>query len=219
MHFQAQVQEILASEKRKPEDAYVKEERSKTYVAENTIRHTRIAHRVTHRETLMRIALSGVFAACIIVATQLRVPTGIGYANLGDGVILFAASLLGPIAFFPAAIGSGLADLLAGYPIYVPATFLIKGLMGLAAGYILRKDDLSLPRKITAFVLAELIMIAGYFAYESLPFMYGVKAAAGSVIPNLAQAAVGIVLALLLLSLLGKFRADIRMRMSGTKGN
>jgi len=197
----------------------MKEVRSKTYIAESTISHTHSAQKVTNRETLMRIALSGIFAACIILATQLRVPTGIGYANLGDGVILFAASLLGPMAFFPTAIGSGLADLLAGYPIYIPATFLIKGLMGLAAGYILRSEYLSLLRKITAFVLAELIMIAGYFAYESLPFMYGMKAAAGSVIPNLAQAAVGIVLALLLLSLLGKFRADIRMKIACKKGN
>ncbi len=191
----------------------MKENLSKTYVAEKTALHTHTAHKESHREAIMKIALSGIMAAFIIVATQLRVPTGIGYANLGDGVILFSASILGPITFFPAAIGSAVADLLAGYPIYIPATFLIKGMMGLVSGKILHREDLTFLRKIAAFFLAEIIMIAGYFAYESLPFMYGMKAAAGSVIPNLAQAAVGIALALLLISLLGRFRMNIRSKL------
>ena len=195
----------------------MKEDLSETYVTEKTAAHTRATHKESHREAIMKIALSGIMAAFIIVATQLRVPTGIGYANLGDGVILFCASILGPITFFPAAIGSAVADLLTGYPIYIPATFLIKGMMGLVSGYILQREDLTFLRKITAFILAEIIMICGYFAYEALPFMYGPKAAAGSVIPNLAQAAVGIVLALLLVNLLGRFRIDIRSKLLAPK--
>ena len=42
-------------------------------------------------------------------------------------------------------------------------------------------------------MVTELIMIAGYFAFESLPFMYGVEAALGSVIPNGIQASAAIV--------------------------
>ena len=36
-------------------------------------------------------------------------------------------------------------------------------------------------------------MVAGYFGFESLPFMYGVEAALGSVVPNLIQAAAAII--------------------------
>jgi uncharacterized membrane protein len=46
-----------------------------------------------------------------------------------------AASILGPFAAISAAIGSALADLIVGYSLYMPATFLIKGLMGLISGF------------------------------------------------------------------------------------
>ncbi|MEI8200086.1 MAG: ECF transporter S component [Eubacteriales bacterium] len=163
---------------------------------------------------ILRITFAGVFSALILIATQLfKIPTGIGYANLGDGFILVCAYLLGPAAFFPAAIGSALADLLAGYPVYIPATFVIKGLMGLVAGFLLKNDKVTVSRKILAFTLAELIMVAGYFGYESLPFMYGPAAAAGSVIPNLGQAAVGILMGMILTAILEKQRRSIREKL------
>jgi len=162
---------------------------------------------------IRRVTFAGLFAALILIATQFKIPTGIGYVNLGDGFILVASFLLGPAAFFPAAIGSGLADLLAGYPIYIPATFVIKGLMGLVAGLLMKNEIIPLPRKIIAFTAAEVIMVAGYFAYESLPFMYGPAAAAGSVIPNLGQAAVGILIGVLLTQILAKQRNSIRAKL------
>ena len=163
---------------------------------------------------ILRLTFAGVFSALILLATQLfKIPTGIGYANLGDGFILVAAYLLGPAAFFPAAIGSALADLLAGYPIYIPATFVIKGLMGLAAGFLLKNEKITVVRKIAVFTLAELIMIGGYFGYESLPFMYGPAAAAGSIIPNLGQAAVGILMGMILTAIMEKQRISIRSKL------
>lgn len=166
----------------------------------------------SNRKTIYKLAISGIFAALILLATQLKVPTAIGYANLGDGVILVASFLLGPAAFFPAAIGSALADLVAGYPLYVPATFVIKGLMGLAAGYLMRGEKVNLVHKISACIVAEAIMVIGYFGYESLPFMYGPAAAAGSIIPNLGQAAVGILIGLVLSSILVKQRNAVRAK-------
>ncbi len=162
---------------------------------------------------ILRITFGGVLAALIMLATLFEIPTGIGYANLGDGFILVASYLLGPAAFFPAAIGSALADLLAGYPVYIPATFIIKGLMGLTAGVILRNAEISRLRKTLAFILAEVIMIGGYFAFEALPFMYGPIAAAGSIISNLGQAAVGILIGLLLTSVFTKQRESIREKL------
>lgn len=166
------------------------------------------------RRIILRLTFAGVFSALILLATQLfKIPTGIGYANLGDGFILVGAYLLGPAAFFPAAIGSALADLLAGYPVYIPATFVIKGLMGLTAGFLLKNEKITILRKIIAFTLAEVIMIAGYFGYESLPFMYGPAAAAGSIIPNLGQAAVGILMAMILTAIMEKQRISIRSKL------
>ena len=138
-------------------------------------------------------------AAFVFAGTEIHVSTAIGYVNLGDAVILIAAYLLGPFAFFPAAIGSALGDLMAGYAQYIIPTFIIKGAMGAIAGAILlSKEGKQIPiaRRIIAAVLAEIIMVGGYFAFEALPFMYGPAAAAGSLIPNLIQAAAAIAIAI-----------------------
>lgn len=149
-----------------------------------------------NRNNIKKIAYAGVLAALVFAGTELHIPTAIGHINLGDLVILVSAYVLGPFAFIPAAIGSTLADLLAGYPQYAVATFIIKGLMGLVAGLLLKRNKegkTSLGRKLYASFITELIMIAGYFAFESLPFMYGIAAAAGSLIPNGIQASAAIV--------------------------
>lgn len=149
-----------------------------------------------NRNNLKKIAYAGVLAALVFVGTELHIPTAIGHINLGDLVILVSSYILGPFAFVPAAIGSTLADLLAGYPQYAVATFIIKGVMGFVAGALLKRNKegkTSLGRKLSASFVAEIIMIAGYFAFESLPFMYGVTAALGSVIPNGIQASAAIV--------------------------
>lgn len=164
-----------------------------------------------YRRHLLRLALSGIFAAAIFVFTQIRFPTAIGYVNLGDGFILGASFLLGPWAFFPAAIGSALADLMAGYPIWIPATFIIKGLMGLVAGFLLRGKSVGVISKVSACVLAELIMVIGYFCFESLPFMFGPEAAAGSVIPNLVQAMAGALIGFIMFTALRVPRERFRL--------
>lgn len=147
------------------------------------------------RNSLRKTAYAGVLAAFVFIGTELHVPTAIGHVNLGDLIILVSAFIMGPFALVPAAIGSALADLLAGYGQYVLPTFIIKGLMGFTAGLLLRKNKegkVSLPRKLIAGITAEAIMVAGYFAFESLPFMYGTAAALGSVVPNLIQAGAAI---------------------------
>lgn len=143
---------------------------------------------------LRKVAICGLMAAFVFVATQIRIPTAIGYINLGDPVILISSFILGPIAFFPAALGSALSDLLAGYAQYIIPTFIIKGLMGGLAGALLRKESPSVVRKILVGLLAEVIMIAGYFVFEALPFMYGPAAAAGSLLFNLIQGIAAVVI-------------------------
>jgi len=143
---------------------------------------------------LRKIAFAGVAAAFIFIGTQIRVPTAIGYINLGDAVILISSFILGPLALLPAAIGSALSDLLAGYAQYIIPTFLIKGLMGFVAGVLLNKSGVTVLRKLITGIIAEVIMVAGYFVFESLPFMYGPEAAAGSLVFNLIQGVAAIVI-------------------------
>ena len=64
------------------------------------------------KKTLRLIAFCGITAAFVFLGTQLRIPTAIGYINLGDAVILIASYIIGPAAFFPAAIGSAISDVI-----------------------------------------------------------------------------------------------------------
>ena len=64
---------------------------------------------------LRLVVYGGLFTALTLLATLfLKIPTGIGYANMGDGFVLAAGALLGPFAGIPAALGSMLADLMLG---------------------------------------------------------------------------------------------------------
>lgn len=146
------------------------------------------------KNTLRLIAACGIMAAFVFLGTQLRIPTSIGYMNLGDAVILAASYVLGPAAFFPAAIGSAISDLIAGYPVYIVPTFVIKGLMGVVAGLIMRhpQHNPKLFMRIAAGIVAEIIMVSGYFVFEY--FVYGSAPAVASVPFNLIQAGVALLI-------------------------
>lgn len=138
-------------------------------------------------ETIRMLVLSAMFAALCCVTTMLvRFPTVAGYTNIGEGMCLLAGLVLGPwYGFFAAGIGSGLADLLAGYAHYVPGTFIIKGLVALVAALLLQ-PMLKKGEKIPFWRLAlielpsEVIMVAGYFGYKALILGKGLAAAASS---------------------------------------
>lgn len=144
-----------------------------------------------------KVVWAGLFAALTAAATFVVIPIpsmANGYVNAGDALVVLGAFLLGPgLGAAAAAIGSVLTDILYGYFIYAPATFIIKGLMALTAGYILlrlnRRQNV-LPAILAALV-AELIMIVGYFGYETL--LYGFAGAVGSLIGNAVQAAFAVV--------------------------
>ena len=145
--------------------------------------------------SVKKLTLAGVMAALVFVMTyvpKVPVPVTGGYIHLGDGAIFLATLLLGPLGIPAAAIGSGLSDILGGYMVYVLPTMLIKGLMALLAWKLWKPG--SWLRAVIAFVIAEIVMVAGYFTFEA--FMYGAAAAWGAVGPNCIQGIGGVVLGL-----------------------
>ena len=154
-------------------------------------------------KTIRKLVLSAMFAALSCAATMvIQIPIATGYLNFGDGLCLLAGWILGPwYGFAAAGLGSALADLLAGYGAYVPATFVIKGLVALIAALLLRlvrKEGMPAVWQLALSALpAEAAMVLGYFAFETL-VLGEAAAAAAAVLNNLLQAAAGIVLAVLL---------------------
>ena len=122
---------------------------------------------------LSKMVMAALFAALCCVATMIiRIPspTG-GYINAGDAVVLLGAFFLGPLwGALAAGLGSCLADALGGYMVYVPATFVIKFLMGLVAAAIFRalREKRPMLGVVTGGIVAEIIMIVGYFLFTAL---------------------------------------------------
>ncbi len=160
------------------------------------------------KNNLKNLVFAALLAAVTCVATLvIHIPSPLhGYINLGDCFVLISGWLLGPLyGFLAAGIGSALADLFLGYAVYAPATFVIKGLVALAA-YLLIKAVGKIKYKSVAYILsgiiAELVMIGGYYVFEGL--MYGFVESAVNILPNGVQAVAGIVSATLLVTVVNK---------------
>lgn len=134
---------------------------------------------------------------CVLtMAVRIPSPTK-GYLNLGDCAVLFSGWLLGPIyGTIAGGIGSAFADFLAGYPMYIPGTLIIKALMALIVSlvpFLLRRNGKTHLRAgvIISSVLAELLMVTGYWLYEAVVIGEGFVAAFTGVSGNIVQGIVG----------------------------
>lgn len=161
-----------------------------------------------NKNATQKLVLAALLAALTCVATMIiKIPSPLkGYMNLGDCVVLTAGWLLSPLyGFLAAGLGSALADIFSGYFVYAPVTFLIKGLMALAAWDIYKvlnkKTNNPVSRILSGFV-AELIMIGGYYIFEG--FMYGFEASLVNMPANAVQGIAGLVLGFALIKIFEK---------------
>ncbi|MCR5415908.1 MAG: ECF transporter S component [Pseudobutyrivibrio sp.] len=173
-----------------------------------------------------KLILTALMAAITCIGTMIiKVPTPTnGYIHPGDGFVLLSGLLLGPIyGSLAAGIGSALSDLISGYFVYVPATFIIKAATALVACLIFSgitkllakqkqtaaKDMVAL---ITAGIFGETVMVLGYFIFEifmlaianQTSIQAGIISAIAGVIPNIIQAVFGIIIATVLHPILKK---------------
>lgn len=154
-----------------------------------------------------KLVLAALFAALAYCATLIiHIPSPIGgYLNLGDCIVLLAGWLLGPAYGAAAAgLGSALADLTLGYTSYIPGTFVIKALMAVVAYYAAKAvPGKTVVKSVVSGVLAEVVMVGGYFCFEATILGNGLGAAVG-IASNLMQALTGIVCAVLIKLILDK---------------
>ncbi len=159
-----------------------------------------------------KMVLTALFAALTFVATLIHIHVPgmqTGYVNLGDCVVITSAVFLGPLyGALAAGIGSAFTDFLHGYVIYVPATFIIKSIMAVIVYYIYtllskKKDKFKILPITVGGILAELIMVAGYFVYEGM-FIVSFAGAAVGIPGNCIQGVFGVVGSVILLKVLKK---------------
>lgn len=164
----------------------------------------------TQKNTTQRIVMAALLAALTCVATMIiKVPSPLkGYLNLGDCVVLVAGWMLSPTyGFLAAGIGSALADIFSGYVTYAAATFVIKGLMALIAFYgfkLLHNKLGNLPSRIISGIVAEAVMVGGYFIFEG--FLYGFVPSLVNIPANAVQGVAGLIIGTILVKVFEKNR-------------
>ncbi len=162
------------------------------------------------KNTIRNIVMAAMFAALACVATMvIRIPSPLnGYINLGDCIVLLSGFLLSPLyGFLAAGMGSALADVLSGYVIYAPATFVIKGLMALVAYFLhraLSKKTANLLSVTISGFAAECVMVIGYFLFEGV--LYGFAPSAVNIPANIIQGVAGLALGIPLMKIFEKSR-------------
>ena len=165
-------------------------------------------------DRIKTIIITALFAALTFVATSIiKIPTVTqGYIHPGDGLVLLSGLLLGPLwGTLAAGVGSALSDILGGYFVYAPATFIIKALSALVAFLIFRaltkkETKGSILKVIAAGIGGEAVMVFGYFVFEIFMIAIvngtnltaGLAVAAAGIIPNVIQGVVGIAISSLL---------------------
>ena len=119
--------------------------------------------------TTRQLTLTAMMTAFVFVATFVpKIPIPLGYAHLGDAAIFLAVMFCGRrIGIFSGVIGSALADLLSGFPIWILPTMFIKAAEAEIFFRLHEKNFL------LGLIAAGLIMAAGYtfagaFLYDSL---------------------------------------------------
>lgn len=155
-----------------------------------------------------KIVIAAMLAALTCIATMIiKIPSPLkGYLNFGDCVVLLSGWLLSPLyGFLAAGLGSGLADLISGYGVYVPATFIIKGVMAIAAYFgfrFLQNKVTNISARIVSGIVAELIMVFGYYVFEG--FLYGFGASLVNIPANAVQGVAGLIIGTILVKIFEK---------------
>ncbi len=155
-----------------------------------------------------RLVYIALMTALITVGTmviQIPTPYTKGYVNIGDSFIFLSASILGPFAgFISGGVGSALADLLSGYVVWAPWTFVIKGVEGLIVALLWRRKSTKYFIRIAVFILAAIWMVFGYYIGGAV--MYGFKAALADVPGNIIQGIGSVIIGSILVESLSRIK-------------
>ena len=142
------------------------------------------------------LCLAAAMAAVVMIVTmslQIPIPAVGGYVHPGDGIIFLAVIVFGKkYGVWAGSIGACLADIITGFAIWGPFSFVIKGVMAFVCGKIAEKDKNKAwisPVKIFAVFAGILVSTAGYYAVGAM-FLRSFSAAFLSIPSDLIQGAV-----------------------------
>ena len=127
-----------------------------------------------HISTREVVYLAMLIAVTVVISRFFLIPIPMthGNINLCDAGIFIAALLLGRTQGAVVGAFSGLLlDLISGFTQYMFFSFIVHGLEGFIAGWIGSNKKKS--AKIIAMIVGTIVMVAGYWATDTL--LYGFK--------------------------------------------
>lgn len=171
-----------------------------------TAKRTRISTKELVIDAML-IALTYIFTA--FVNLRLPIAANGGLIHLGNVPLFLAAILFGRrTGALAGAFGMGLFDLLSGWYLWAPFTFVIVGFMGFAVGAITEKHH-GYGWNALAIAIACVIKVVGYYIAEG--FIYGNWVTPVTSIPgNLVQIGVA---AIIVLPIAERLRVIIQKRL------
>ncbi len=132
---------------------------------------------------------------------RIPVPATNGFVNLVEAGIFLSAILSGSRnGLIVGGLSGLLLDLLAGYPQWMIFSLTIHGIEGLIVGYFGYQKKLI--SQIIGLVFGSLVMIIGYLLAGA--FLYNWTAGLASIAGNVAQAVMGLIIALVLIPVFKK---------------
>ena len=147
--------------------------------------------------TAMLIAL--VFVATLTLNIRLPIAANGGLVHLGTTMLFIASILFGPKKGAAAgAVGMGLFDLVSGWTLWAPFTFLIRGLQGYIVGKIAWSrghNGNSFGFNLLGTIISTPFMIAGYYLCEAILFRSWIIPLA-SIPGDIVQIVIGIAVAI-----------------------
>lgn len=151
--------------------------------------------------TICAMCIALTYVATAFINIRLPIQANGGLVHLGNVPLFVAAVIFGKkTGCVAGAVGMGLFDLLSGWVMWAPFTFVIVGLMGLVVGFI-TENRKGFGWCVLAFVAALAIKLAGYYIAEGI--IYGNWIAPATSIPgNIVQIVCGAVIALPIIEVL-----------------
>ena len=160
--------------------------------------------------TTKRLVHAALMTAIVIALTLIVVPVPVtnGYINLGDaGVYACVAAVTGGWGVIAAAVGSMLADVVLGYTIYAPATFIIKGAAAFFAMLVLKRFKGGW--RVPGLIACGLFIAGGYLLFETVFVCESFAAALVNLPFNCLQGVVGGVLGYAAVSFIEKAKLSV----------
>ena len=171
----------------------------------------------SNNSTIDLVLTALMIALVFLAGSIIKVPTFGGYVHIGDCMVFLSVIVLGKKrGTVASAFGMLLVDVMGGYYMWAPFTFVIKGFMAYIVGSIIEKLDKVKEERyfkkeyLIAFIVSGIFMIIGYFfagaivagfLTDKVGILQGLAFSAKDIIGNIVQVTTGIMITVPLTSI------------------